>query len=91
MTMTNELLLLMVLLVLTVGVLPTWPYSGAWGYRPSRILAILLLFFFILVLAQHRPFFRSTGEDIKAAVQDAGADIKAVGRDTADSIRRAVQ
>ena len=89
--MTSDMFLLMILLVLAVGVLPTWPYSGAWGYRPSSILGIVLIIFLILVLVEQRPLFRNTGEDIKAAVQDAGADIKAAGRNTADAIRRTVQ
>lgn len=89
--MTNEMILLLILLVLAMSLLPAWPYSSAWGYRPSGTLLLLLLIFFIWTLAGNRPLFRSTGQDIKATVRDVGADIKATGRDAADSIRRAVQ
>lgn len=89
--MTNEMILLLVLLVLTMGLLPAWPYSSAWGYRPSGILMLLLLIFFIWILADHRSLCRSTRQDTKTTAQDVGARIKATGRDVADSIRRAVQ
>ena len=43
--------LLLVLLVLVVlGSLPTWPYSRGWGYYPSGGLGLLLIIVLILVL-----------------------------------------
>jgi Protein of unknown function (DUF3309) len=46
-------LLLMILLVLLVlGALPTWPYSASWGYYPASGLGLLL--FVIIVLALFR-------------------------------------
>ena len=44
------MLLLLILLILLIGVLPTWPYSSAWGYYPSGGLGLVLLVLLILVL-----------------------------------------
>jgi hypothetical protein len=38
-----SLLLLIVLVVLLLAVVPTWPYSRAWGYGPSGLLALILV------------------------------------------------
>lgn len=35
--------LLIVLLLLVLGALPTWPYSGEWGYYPSGGLGLVLV------------------------------------------------
>ncbi|MGB8036627.1 MAG: DUF3309 family protein [Pseudolabrys sp.] len=42
--------LLIILLLLVLGALPTWPYSGAWGYYPSSGLGLVLIIVLILVL-----------------------------------------
>ena len=42
--------LLIVLILLLVGALPTWPHSRAWGYRPSGLLGVLLIVFLVLLL-----------------------------------------
>jgi hypothetical protein len=42
--------LIIVLILLLLGALPTWPYSGAWGYGPSGILGTVLIVVLILVL-----------------------------------------
>ncbi len=49
------LILLIVLIVLLVGGLPTWPYSRQWGYGPSGGLGTLLLIVLILVLLGYVP------------------------------------
>ena len=49
------LILLIVLLVLLLGGLPTWPYSRRWGYGPSGALGTLLLILLILVLLDYVP------------------------------------
>jgi hypothetical protein len=41
---------LVVLLLLLIGALPTWPYSQGWGYYPSGGLGLVLLIVLILVL-----------------------------------------
>jgi hypothetical protein len=44
------LILLIVLILLLVGGLPTWPYSRRWGYGPSGLLGLLLVVLLILLL-----------------------------------------
>src|SRR5262249_35942690 len=50
-----NLLLLIVLLVLLVGALPTWPYSAGWGYYPSGGLGLILLILIVLALTRTAP------------------------------------
>ena len=42
--------LLVVLVLLLVGALPTWPYSSGWGYYPSGGLGLVLLILLILLV-----------------------------------------
>ena len=42
--------LLIILIVLLVGALPTWPYSAGWGYYPSSGLGTVLIVLLILAL-----------------------------------------
>ncbi|MBN1869850.1 MAG: DUF3309 domain-containing protein [Candidatus Omnitrophica bacterium] len=89
--MTTETLLLVVLIILFIGALPSWPYSKSWGYAPTGILALLLAVFLIWAIAGGRPLFRSSGQSVRSTVEEAGQDLKAAGRDVADSVRDAVQ
>lgn len=43
-------ILLIILIVLLLGALPTWPYSGAWGYYPSGGLGLILLIVIVLLV-----------------------------------------
>ena len=43
-------LLLIILILLLLGALPTWPYSAAWGYYPSGGLGLVLIVVSILLL-----------------------------------------
>ena len=43
-------ILLIVLILLLVGALPSWPYSSGWGYGPSGLLSTVLVVVLILVL-----------------------------------------
>jgi hypothetical protein len=43
-------ILLLIVILLLVGSLPTWPYSTGWGYYPSGGLGLVLLVLLILVL-----------------------------------------
>lgn len=43
-------LLLVVLVLLLLGVLPTWPHSRKWGYYPSGGLGLVLLIIIILLV-----------------------------------------
>lgn len=45
-----NLILLIVLLVLLVGALPTWPYSAGWGYYPSGLLGTVVVVLLLLAL-----------------------------------------
>jgi Protein of unknown function (DUF3309) len=47
-------LLMALLIVLLILALPTWPYSGAWGYYPSGGLGIVLLVLLVLLLTRRR-------------------------------------
>lgn len=43
-------LLLVVIVLLIVGAVPSWPYSRDWGYYPSSILGTILLILLIAAL-----------------------------------------
>jgi hypothetical protein len=43
-------ILLIILILLLLGALPTWPYSSGWGYYPSGGLGLVVLIVLILVL-----------------------------------------
>lgn len=43
-------ILLIILVLLLVGALPTWPHSAGWGYYPSGGLGLLLVILIILLL-----------------------------------------
>jgi hypothetical protein len=42
--------LLIILILLLVGALPTWPYSSGWGYYPSGGLGLVLVVLIVLLL-----------------------------------------
>ena len=43
-------ILLVVLILLLVGAIPSWPHSRSWGYGPSGILGVVLVVILILAL-----------------------------------------
>ena len=43
-------ILLIVLILMLVGVLPTWPHARTWGYGPSGILGVVLVIVIVLLL-----------------------------------------
>lgn len=43
-------IILVILILMLVGVLPTWPHSANWGYYPSGTLGTVLIIVLILVL-----------------------------------------
>ena len=43
-------ILLIVLVLLLIGAIPTWPHSRGWGYAPSGILGTVLVIVLILYL-----------------------------------------
>ena len=46
-------ILLIVLVLLLLGALPSWPYSRSWGYYPSGIFGTVLIIVLILFLLGH--------------------------------------
>ncbi|WP_439520048.1 DUF3309 family protein [Hydrogenophaga sp.] len=48
--MTLGTILLIVLVLLLVGVIPSWPHSRSWGYGPSGLLGVVLVIVLILLL-----------------------------------------
>jgi len=45
-----RLLVFIILIILLLGALPTWPYSAGWGYYPSGGLGTILVIVIILAL-----------------------------------------
>jgi Protein of unknown function (DUF3309) len=45
-----NLMILIIVIILLIGALPTWPYSTGWGYYPSGGLGLVLLILIILLL-----------------------------------------
>jgi hypothetical protein len=48
--MTVGTILLIVLILLLIGALPSWPYSSGWGYRPTGLVGVVLIIVIILLL-----------------------------------------
>jgi hypothetical protein len=51
------LILLIVLVVLLLGSVPTWPYSRNWGYGPSGALSVLAVVLLLLILFSVVPWW----------------------------------
>jgi hypothetical protein len=43
-------ILVILLIILLIGALPTWPYSASWGYAPGGLLGTVLVVVLILAL-----------------------------------------
>lgn len=50
MNSTARIVLIVVLVILLIGLLPTWPYSAGFGYYPSGGLGLVLLIIIILLV-----------------------------------------
>jgi hypothetical protein len=48
--MTLGTILLIILILLLIGAIPSWPYSRGWGYGPSGILGVVVVIFLVLLL-----------------------------------------
>jgi len=44
-------ILLIIVILLLIGALPTWPYSSGWGYYPSGGLGLVLIVVVVLLVA----------------------------------------
>jgi hypothetical protein len=51
-TMTLGTILLIILILLLLGAIPTWPHSRSWGYGPSGGLALLLIILIVLIVTK---------------------------------------
>lgn len=45
-----SIIILVILVLLLIGALPTWPYSGGWGYYPVGGLGIVIIIVIVLLL-----------------------------------------
>lgn len=43
-------ILIVILILLLLGALPTWPYSAGWGYGPSGIVGLIVIVLVIMAL-----------------------------------------
>jgi hypothetical protein len=43
-------ILLVILILILIGSLPTWPYSGGWGYYPSGGAGLIVVVLLVLLL-----------------------------------------
>jgi hypothetical protein len=43
-------ILLIVLILMLVGAIPTWPHSKSWGYAPSGVVGLIVIILLVLVL-----------------------------------------
>ncbi|CUW48372.1 DUF3309 domain-containing protein [Novacetimonas hansenii] len=43
-------ILLVIIIILLIGALPTWPYSVGWGYYPSGALGLVVLALVVLMI-----------------------------------------
>ena len=48
--MSLGMVLLIVLVLILVGAMPTWPHSRSWGYRPAGLLGFVAIVLLLLVL-----------------------------------------
>ena len=48
--MSTSTILLIILLLLVLGAIPTWPHSRSWGYGPSGVLGLILIVLLIMAL-----------------------------------------
>jgi hypothetical protein len=49
-------ILLIILILLLLGAIPSWPYSRSWGYGPSGIVGVLLVVLLLLLLFEVLPW-----------------------------------
>lgn len=43
-------ILLIILILMLIGAIPSWPHSAGWGYGPSGLLGVILIIVIILIL-----------------------------------------
>lgn len=50
-----NLITLLILIVILLAILPTWPYSSGWGYYPSGAVGLLIIVLIVLLLTRGGP------------------------------------
>lgn len=48
--MSIATILLIVLVLLLIGAIPSWPHSRSWGYGPSGVLGVIVIIFIVLLV-----------------------------------------
>lgn len=48
--MTIGTILLIILVLVLIGAIPTWPHSRTWGYMPSGVIGVIVLIIVVLLL-----------------------------------------
>ena len=51
--MSLGLIVLIIVVLILVGALPTWPHSRSWGYMPSGTLGLIVVILIVLLLLGH--------------------------------------
>jgi hypothetical protein len=88
--MSTETILVVILVILVVGALPSWPHSRSWGYGPSGILTVLgviLLAFILFGDGNNRRndgSLEDAGRQVSRDLGEAGRDIKRSVQDATD-------
>jgi len=48
--MSTGTILLIILILLLIGAIPSWPHSKSWGYGPSGLLGVVVIIIIVLLL-----------------------------------------
>ena len=51
--MTLGTILLIILILLLIGAIPSWPHSKNWGYGPSGVLGLVVVVLLVMILTGH--------------------------------------
>lgn len=49
------MIFLILIILLLIGAMPTWPYSRKWGYTPPGVLGVVLLIVLVMLLMGYLP------------------------------------
>ena len=77
-------ILLIVVMLMLIGVLPTWPHARSWGYGPSGVLGVVLLIILVLFL-MGRLYSRAVTAECSAVLVGPVAKHLVRGSGTAQS------
>lgn len=48
--MSLSMILIIILIVILIGALPTWPHAANWGYTPGGVIGLLIIILVVLLL-----------------------------------------